>query len=58
MNLIKSAAAFLLAMAAMSTMSAIAETAQETAVRKLIEPRLGKDAKLESITKTPVGTTT
>ena len=38
-----------------SAVSAFAETAQETAVRKLIEPRLGKDAKLESITKTPYG---
>lgn len=29
------------------------ETAQETAVRKAIAPRLGEDAKIESVTKTP-----
>jgi thiol:disulfide interchange protein DsbC len=33
--------------------TAFAETAQEAAVRKAIEPRLGPDAKVESVTKTP-----
>lgn len=32
---------------------AFAETAQEAAVRKAIEPRLGPDAKIVSVTKTP-----
>lgn len=40
---------------ALSTLSAFAETAQETGVRKLIEPRLGAEAKIESVTKTPYG---
>jgi thiol:disulfide interchange protein DsbC len=35
--------------------AAFAETAQETTVRKLIEPRLGEEAKLDSVTKTPYG---
>lgn len=35
--------------------AAVAETPQETAVRKLIEPRLGEEAKLDSVTKTPYG---
>jgi len=33
--------------------AAYAETAQEAAIRKAIEPRLGPDAKVESVTKTP-----
>jgi thiol:disulfide interchange protein DsbC len=33
--------------------AASAETAQEAAVRKAIEPRLGPDAKIVSVTKTP-----
>ncbi len=35
--------------------AALAETAQEQSVRKLIEPRLGEDAKIDSVTKTPYG---
>ena len=35
--------------------TAFAETSQEQAVRKLIEPRLGAEAKIDSITKTPYG---
>ena len=38
----------------LSTLS-FAETAQELSVRKLIEPRLGDDAKVDSVTKTPYG---
>ncbi|MDO8654108.1 MAG: DsbC family protein [Undibacterium sp.] len=30
-----------------------AETAQEAAIKKLVEPRLGEDAKVDSVTKTP-----
>ena len=37
------------------TTAAFAETAQEQAVRKLIEPRLGEEAKIDSVTKTPYG---
>jgi thiol:disulfide interchange protein DsbC len=35
--------------------TALAETATETAVRKIIEPRLGDEAKVDSVTKTPYG---
>ena len=35
--------------------AAMAETAQEQSVRKLIEPRLGEEAKIDSVTKTPYG---
>ena len=35
--------------------TALAETAAETAVRKIIEPRLGDEAKVDSVTKTPYG---
>lgn len=31
----------------------LAETTQEAAVRKLVEPKLGKNAKIETVTKTP-----
>lgn len=34
---------------------AMAETAQETAVKKLLEPRLGAHVKVDSISKTPYG---
>ena len=37
------------------TGAANAETAQEQSVRKLIEPRLGEEAKIDSVTKTPYG---
>lgn len=50
MNFFKATATGLLTL---SAMPAFGETAQETTVRKLIEPRLGKDARLESIIKTP-----
>ena len=40
-------------LAALVSMSVFAETAQEAAVRKAITPRLGEDAKVESVTKTP-----
>ena len=32
---------------------AFAQTAQEAAVKKLIEPRLGENTKVDSVTKTP-----
>jgi thiol:disulfide interchange protein DsbC len=38
-----------------SAMAAIAETAQEASIRKLIEPRIGEGAKVDSVTKTPYG---
>ena len=41
-----------LSLAAAST---LAETAQEAAVKKLIEPRLGDNSKVDSVTKTPYG---
>ena len=37
------------------TGAANAETAQEQSVRKLIEPRLGDEAKIDSVTRTPYG---
>ncbi|WP_188394531.1 DsbC family protein [Oxalicibacterium flavum] len=40
-------------LATLVSMSAWAETAQEAAVRKAITPRLGEEAKVESVTKTP-----
>lgn len=40
-------------LAALVSMNVFAETAQEAAVRKAITPRLGEDAKVESVTKTP-----
>lgn len=50
MNMLKLSAALALAIAAAS---GHAETAQETALKKLIEPRLGESAKVDSVTKTP-----
>lgn len=50
MKIIKCAVA---ALAGLIVMTAFAETAQEAAIRKAIEPRLGPDAKVESVTKTP-----
>ncbi|RQO37427.1 thiol:disulfide interchange protein [Herminiimonas sp. KBW02] len=50
MKLIKAAVAALLGLA---FVSAFAETAQEAAVRKAIEPRLGEDAKVVAVSKTP-----
>lgn len=40
-------------MLALSTSWAVAQTAQEVAVKKLIEPRLGQGAKVDSVIKTP-----
>lgn len=34
---------------------AFSETAQEAAIKKLIEPRLGENVKVDSVTKTPYG---
>jgi len=39
----------------LATGTAMAQSAQEAAIRKAIEPRLGEGAKIESITKTPYG---
>ena len=50
MNMLKLSAALALALAAAS---GHAETPQETALKKLIEPRLGESAKVDSVTKTP-----
>jgi thiol:disulfide interchange protein DsbC len=50
MNLLKLSAALALAVA---TVSGHAETPQEAALKKLIEPRLGESAKVDSVTKTP-----
>lgn len=43
----------LAAMLVLSSASAVAETAQELAVKKMIEPRLGPGAKIDSVAKTP-----
>lgn len=43
----------LAALLALSSTWVIAQTAQETAVKKLIEPRLGQGSKVDSVTKTP-----
>lgn len=50
MNIIKTGTIALLATA---SAFAWAETPQEAAVKKLIEPRLGEGAKVETVTKTP-----
>lgn len=50
MKMIKAAVAVLLGL---TFTAAFAETAQEAAVRKAIEPRLGEEAKVSSVTKTP-----
>ena len=50
MKLFKLAAAILLSS---SMAAALAETAQEAAVKKLIEPRIGEGAKVQSVKKTP-----
>lgn len=50
MNIFKAAIAVVLGL---SFATAFAETAQEAAVRKAIEPRLGDDAKVASVSKTP-----
>lgn len=44
--------AVVLSLAATAT---FAETAQEAAIRKLIEPRIGEGAKVDSVSKTPYG---
>lgn len=43
----------LAAMLALSSAWAVAETGQELAIRKMIEPRLGQGAKVDSVSKTP-----
>lgn len=43
----------LAAMLALSSTWAVAQTAQEMAVKKMIEPRLGQDTRVDSVTKTP-----
>lgn len=50
MKMIKIAVTALLGLVCVSV---FAETAQEAAVRKAVAPRLGDDAKIESVTKTP-----
>lgn len=50
MRIIKLVVAATLGLAAAASFG---ETAQEAAVKKLIEPRLGQGAKVESVTKTP-----
>ncbi|MEO6354700.1 MAG: DsbC family protein [Burkholderiaceae bacterium] len=40
-------------MLALSSAWAVAETSQELAVKKMIEPRLGSGAKVDSVTRTP-----
>ncbi len=52
MTLFKAAAAAILSL---SAVCAFAETTQEASVRKLIAPRLGDNAKVDSVTKTPYG---
>jgi thiol:disulfide interchange protein DsbC len=52
MKAIKLAAAVLLGLAALT---AFGETAQEATIKKLIEPRIGEGAKVDSVTKTPYG---
>lgn len=50
MKIIKLACA---ALACLTFTAAYAETAQEAAVRKAVAPRLGDDAQIQSVTKTP-----
>ncbi len=50
MKIIKAGAIALLGLASVTARS---ETAQEAAVRKLVEPRLGENTKVDSVTKTP-----
>lgn len=50
MKMIKLACA---ALACLTFTAAYAETAQEAAVRKAVAPRLGDDAQIQSVTKTP-----
>jgi thiol:disulfide interchange protein DsbC len=39
----------------LAAFSALAQTPQEAAIKKMIEPRLGEGAKVDSVTKTPYG---
>lgn len=52
MNKLKLSVAFGLMLA---TAAALAETPQEAAIKKLIQPRLGDGAAVDSVTKTPYG---
>jgi len=45
----------LFALLALTAMTCNAESAQEEAVKKSIEPRMGKNVKIDSVTKTPYG---
>jgi thiol:disulfide interchange protein DsbC len=40
---------------ALTAMTALAQTPQEAAIKKMIEPRLGEGTKVDSVTKTPYG---
>ena len=51
-KMIKIAATAVFALAASAAM---AQSAQETAIKKAIEPRLGDGVKVDSVTKTPYG---
>jgi thiol:disulfide interchange protein DsbC len=53
MKFITAAAFAALALMGASLNTALAETPQEAAIKKLIEPRLGEDVKVDSVTKTP-----
>src|ERR1035437_5553246 len=44
---------FAIAVFSLASAMAFGETAQEAAVKKLIEPRLGENAKVDSVIKTP-----
>ncbi|CAN5202723.1 DsbC family protein [soil metagenome] len=46
-------AASAIAILSLASAAAMAETPQEAAVKKLVEPRLGDKAKVDSVTKTP-----
>lgn len=48
-------ASILAAALSLAAMSALAQTPQEAAIKKKIEPRLGEGAKIDSVTKTPYG---
>lgn len=50
MRLIKG---FAIALLSLASATALGETAQEAAVKKLIEPRLGENVKVDSVIKTP-----
>lgn len=53
MNLSKARKLLTIALFGLVATTAFAETAQEAAIRKAIEPRLGESVKVDSVTKTP-----